>query len=275
MDDKLIVFKKRGILATGGDGPNSLGAGNFFIPEQVASDSGCINHRSILLYPIGLFFQSEKGLYRLNRALQVDYAGVKANSYFDGKTVNCASIIPTKNHARFYIQDGFCACYDYLLDSWSTIEDRYAIDTIYSAGKEYLTNGVKTFYESAFINNMPTVAKNVEIEFETSWLEVSTLQALQRIYRILILGHYYGASSVTMRTYRNYETTNYEQYSATTENDNGMFQFRFHVANQKGQTIKIWLKETSSGIEALSFSGMMLEVGLKKGTFKTKSSKQG
>ena len=76
MDDKLVIFSDRRIYFLQGDGPLDTGLqSDYGLPIRIATDVGCIDRRSIVLTPEGLFFQSNIGIYLLDRGLNLTYIG--------------------------------------------------------------------------------------------------------------------------------------------------------------------------------------------------------
>lgn len=62
MDGQIIAFTASSIYLVGGDGPNDQGAGQFLPPRMLIRGIGCIDYRSIVETPDGVFFLSELGL---------------------------------------------------------------------------------------------------------------------------------------------------------------------------------------------------------------------
>jgi hypothetical protein len=69
MDGALIVFSERAIYAQIGEGPTDQGQGNFGAPRCIVSGIGCRNERSVVMTPLGCFFESERGIELLPRGL--------------------------------------------------------------------------------------------------------------------------------------------------------------------------------------------------------------
>lgn len=67
LDGALIGFSSNGIYVVTGDGPNDQGVGSFTEPRRLPTDVGCIDYRSIVETPQGVFFQSKRGIYLLPR----------------------------------------------------------------------------------------------------------------------------------------------------------------------------------------------------------------
>jgi len=81
MDDKLIFFKANTKFFVYGDGPTPSGANNTFSDaDRVTSDGGCVNQRSIVSTPMGLMYQSLKGIYLLDRSMVDQSLGRKSRT---------------------------------------------------------------------------------------------------------------------------------------------------------------------------------------------------
>jgi hypothetical protein len=78
MQNELIVFTRSGVYALQGDGNDGLGEGANLQLSTLHEGTGCIEPRSIVLAPPGIFFQSEKGYYLLGRGKEQDYANAGA-----------------------------------------------------------------------------------------------------------------------------------------------------------------------------------------------------
>lgn len=69
MDGTLIVWAERAIYAAYGRGPDDRGANGSRTIRCVAPNIGCANERSVLVTPIGCFFESHRGIELLPRGL--------------------------------------------------------------------------------------------------------------------------------------------------------------------------------------------------------------
>lgn len=68
LDGTLYAFSRQNIYALPTDGgPSDQGAGQFASPRLIAAGTGCVNDRSAVATPIGVFYQSERGVELLPR----------------------------------------------------------------------------------------------------------------------------------------------------------------------------------------------------------------
>jgi hypothetical protein len=78
MLNELIVFTRDGVYAIQGQGNDGLGQGANLQLSTLHEGTGCIEPRSIVLAPPGIFFQTEKGYYLLGRGKEADFANAGA-----------------------------------------------------------------------------------------------------------------------------------------------------------------------------------------------------
>lgn len=69
MDGALVVFAERAIYAAFGQGPDDKGAGGSRSVRTIVTGLGCRNERSVLTTPLGVFFESHRGIELLPRGL--------------------------------------------------------------------------------------------------------------------------------------------------------------------------------------------------------------
>lgn len=75
--DKLLFFTMNKVYVTFGDGPSVAGTGSDLQePARVPSPVGCIDPRSIVQTPMGVFFQSSRGLELFDQAMNLKQIGL-------------------------------------------------------------------------------------------------------------------------------------------------------------------------------------------------------
>lgn len=68
LDGTLVIFGASGIsLLPIGAGPTDQGQNPYDAPASLPVDAGCVNHRSVLVTNLGVFYQSRKGIMLLPR----------------------------------------------------------------------------------------------------------------------------------------------------------------------------------------------------------------
>ncbi len=190
MDDKLIIGKQNAFLYINGTGPDNTGANSQYSqPIFITSTIGCSNQNSIVLMPQGLMFQSDKGIWLLDRGLQTSYIGAPVEDFVTGATVLSAVNIPETNQVRFTLDTGVTLMYDYFYSQWGTFYGVPAISScIYQEMHTFINDAGAVYQETPGI--YMDGSNPVLIEFKTGPLRLGELQGYQRAYFFYLLGTY-------------------------------------------------------------------------------------
>jgi hypothetical protein len=297
LDDKLIIFKKNAIYYLNGTGPDNTGANSQFSePSFITSTVGCDNPRSIVFMPNGLMFQSDKGIWLLDRGLSTTYIGAAVENYNDD-AVQSAVNVPGTNQVRFTLDSGITLMYDYFYNQWGTFINVPAISsTLYEGLHTYINTRGETYQETP---NLYLDGSNpVLIGFKTGWFNLAGLQGYQRAYFMYLLGVYKSPHRLQIQIGYDYKEgatqTSYIQpdnYSLDYGDDtlwggssawggnSQIEQWRVFFNQQKCESFQIKLKEIydpTVGAPAgagLTLSGITLIVGAKKGYTTLKQSR--
>jgi len=301
-DQKLIIFEPNQIFYITGNGPTATGAQNDFSPPQVVTgDVGCANTNSLVLMPLGLMFQSNKGIYLLDRSLQTVYIGAEVEAY-NGLTITSAELIQNENQIRYLTSDGRCLVYDYFYGKWATWTNHEGQGaTIWQGGGGdyvYLRSDGRIFQQSS--SSYKDDNDPVEMSLTTSWVKTGGIQGFQRIRRALILGDFKSTHTLQLECgfdYQEYfnelhkfsymtdlsiieygDSTPYGEegyFGTSTGVADGVYQFRAHMKKQKCQSVRFRISDTEEANpgQAYSISSLMLEVGIRSNTMKLPAQK--
>lgn len=187
MDDKLCIFKETAIYYINGIGPDNAGSNNGYSqPIFTTGTVGTTNPRSIVMTPMGLMFQSDKGIWLLDRNLQTSYIGAPVED-FNGATVTSAIAVPATNQVRFALDTGVTLMYDYFVKQWGTFEGIPSVAaTLYNTLHTIVNQYGQVSQETANTYLDGTVP--VLMSFSTSWLNVAGLRGYMRAYWVYLLG---------------------------------------------------------------------------------------
>ncbi len=190
MDDKLIIGKKNAFLYINGTGPDNTGANNQYSePIFITATVGCSNQKSFVLIPQGLMFQSDKGIWLLDRSLNTSYIGAPVEDFTIGATVLSAVNVPETNQVRFILDTGITLMYDYYYGQWGTFTGIPAISScIFQQMHSFINEFGEVYQESP--NYYQDGSNPVLISFKTGPLRLSDLQGYQRSYFFYLLGKY-------------------------------------------------------------------------------------
>ncbi len=272
--DKLFVFRENSTYWLAGDGANDLGEGATFTePELISQDIGCIEPASIITTPVGIFFKSAKGIYLIDGGLSLKYVGAPVEG-FNNEEIVSRSLVQQDNLVVFATNNRLL-CFDYEQQRWSvdTITGIKAISTFRNVPS--IIKDADTYIEGQlFIDSFnPAPADAIQLKLETGWMKLAGIQDFSRIYRLLILGRYFTAHTLTVRVYYDYDTSYVETFTIAPNPSQGIYQFKIHLAKQKCQSLKVEIFDTGSG-RSLDLIGMTLEVGMKQGTAKISTARQ-
>lgn len=288
MDDKLIIFKKDAIYYINGSGPDNTGANSQYSqPVFITSTVGCNNQQSAVLTPTGLMFQSDKGIWLLDRSLNSSYIGAPVNDFNDS-SVNSAVNVPGTNQIRFTLDTGETLMYDYYYQQWGTFIGVPAVSScLYQGLHTYINSYGLAFQETpgAYLDG----SNPVLLSFTTSWLNMAGLQGYERAFYFYLLGVYLSPHKLQMQIAYDYNSSPVQSDIITPVNFSSSVpspfgdtpapfgsmsnieQWKIHMKRQKCQSFQITLNEVfdpSLGTIAgagLTLSGINLVVGAKKG----------
>lgn len=302
MDDKLILFKENSVFYVTGQGPSPSGLNNDFTNAMlIAADAGCISPQSVVLTPMGLMFQSNKGIYLLSRSLETQYIGADVEAY-NSQSVTSAQLIPNTQQVRMTLSDRITLVYDYFYSRWATYTNYGAVSsTLWNNSFTFLRSSapaVSSEVSGSFVDN----GQHVKLKLTTNWLTFAGLQGFQRLYKALILGEYFGPHQLLVSLAYDFDSNIIQQdyinagnllnsgafgadtvYGASSVFGGAypLYQWRVFPARQKCDAIQITLEDVQvlsvqTGAvynEGLSLSSMALEVGVKKGLNKLPASR--
>ncbi len=296
MDDKLIVFKKDAIYYISGTGPDITGANNLFSePIFITSVVGCTNQQSIVNTPMGLIFQSDKGIWILYRSLETNYKGSPVDTIALSSNVLSSVLVPGTNQIRFTLDDGQTLMYDYFYNEWSTFNNIPGISSC-------IQNNLHTFLDSFGRVFQETPGKYLDgdapvlMHFTTGWLNLAGIASYQRIYEFALTGDYLSPHLLELQVAYDFgyptqqSTINPTNFTGVYGSDSlygqttpyggppTLEQWRVHTERQKCQTFQLTLNEVydpSFGVPAgagFTLSAITCEVGVKRATRPYKSS---
>lgn len=190
MDDKIIIGKQNALLYINGTGPDNTGANSQYSqPIFITATVGCSNQKSIVLIPQGLMFQSDKGIWLLDRSLNTSYIGAAVENFTLDATVLSAVNVPETNQVRFILDSGVTLMYDYFYGQWGTFIGVPAISScIFQKMHSFINEFGEVYQENP---GMYQDGSNpVLMSFATGPLRLGDLQGYQRAYFFYLLGDY-------------------------------------------------------------------------------------
>jgi hypothetical protein len=280
LDDKLIIFTTSAAYAVLGDGPDLLGNNPFLPPQLILSVATGVSSPLVGTIPEGLVVQTTQGIMLLDRALGFQYFGADVETY-GTNTIRDITLRPELQQLWILTDTGSdlgagatCLVWDFFYKQWSVLTSYGGQQACYYQGKyiRVLSSGV-SYQEQPGTYTDDGVAYSSVVE--TSWIKMAGLQGFQRLWRATLLGTYGSNFTLTWDAAYDYSGT-YAAGNTITFVGNGVFtagspfQIQRHLAQQKCEAIKFRL--TDSGIsgtgQGMALTGLELEFGIKRGTFK-------
>jgi hypothetical protein len=273
MNESLIIFKRTRIYVVTGQGPNNLGLGAFSLPQRVSSDVGCIDQRSIVQTPLGVMFQSERGLFLLDQRFQTEFFG---SGVEDVPGIVTGTVLQeSESRVIFLCSTGTTVVYDFRFDIWATFTDHLGRGIVRSRNLLYYlrTDGRNVYRENltSFLEGNAGYQLNVR----TGWYKLEGLQGFQRVRKLEAVGTFKTNHVLNIAVQYDYTPTETAYtYTADTAPTQVPYHFRLHLGRQKCDAIRFRfydspLSPAITSAQAYELNELALEVGIKRTLDKT------
>jgi len=298
LDSHLIIFKRDRIFYVDGDGPPDTGGEGFTDPQRISADLGCIEPRSVVTTPEGVFFQSSAGIYLLDRGLGLSYVSGPVEDTLAAYPVITSTVVhESQFHARFSCTNeagtsGVVLVLDYLTKQWSTFEIYESVAANTKAPIVSACNHDGT-YKWIAANGAAYAESDTEytddgqwvtLSLETSWLKMAGLQGWQRAWSMSVLGERFTPHDLVISVGNDYAAT-YHQTTTWSDEDieeMPLEQIRTAMVRQKCQAIRFKLADatpTGGGAvgtgRGLAFNGIAIEAAILNKTRRLPAAQRG
>lgn len=220
LDEKLVLFKPDGVFTLAGQLPNKQGVGSIPVPVQVSSDAGCIDPQSVVTFPQGVMFRSARGIYLLDRSLQVSFIGEPVARTVEASEKTVGPVLVTEqNHIRFDVNEdadggpGSVVAYDYLRGMWTQF--RYArqgetgaapsAQLVGADGRVYWVDGNGDLWRERQANYSDTGSGLFTYRVRSGWIKAAGAQGYFTASRAGVLGKYGIPHVLTVNVYADYD----------------------------------------------------------------------
>lgn len=266
IDDKLVIFKQTALFYITGTGPAPSGANNdFSYPQFIPSDSGVTEPDSVVSYPEGVFFKGLKGIYMLERSLNVSYIGAPVEAY-NQYTITSSKVDVNLQIVRFTLSNATSLAYDYYVKKWSIDLNISAVASTQAGNVYYYlqSNGVVQQQTPGTYSDNGSV---IPLSLTSGWLSFARIQGFQRVKNILLLGKLFSNCTVTASFAYDFNPTITQ--TTTIINSTGAldnWQWRVFLNRQKCEAIQLTITVTpTTPGQALALSNIGMEIGIKSG----------
>lgn len=271
LDDKLVIFKESSIYVTNGEGPNDTGGGEPFPdPQRVSADVGCSTPNSVVVTPLGLMFQSQRGIHLLGRDLQLSYIGAAVES-FNSEEILASALFP-KDGQVLFVTTNRIIVYDLANGQWSTWSITDGVDVAVSRGLLFLAKAAADASSNVvFQQNRSAWADHltpVTMSFTTPPLQFASMNGHQRVIWARFLGQYKSAHTLTASVWYDHAGGVAEDTAAYTPSQSADTpeEFRINFQRQRCSAVKVrFVESQESAGEGLNVSGLQFWVGVLPG----------
>lgn len=296
MDSTLVIFTDRGIYFLTGYGADSTGLGSSLQLQTISTGTGCIEPRSVVLTPIGVFFQSLKGLYLITRTGSLEYLdfGAAAEDVIArGGNLRSATLLEDRHEIRWCTNSSVAGgplvlLYDYQHDVWSTAPLSRGDDSLWmsSAASGTLWRGTSgdtlhvVLEQGAILLERPAsdptpyadaLNEPIYLDVTTERIQLDGIAGFQRIRWIGIVLDKPTASAVNVQLWYDVDGSVAELTETITFPSPAGSYLRIKPRNQKCTSFRLRIYETvgSPATENLQITGIHIEAGIKRGIRRT------
>ncbi len=309
LDTVLVVLGIDNIDVVQGDGPDDKGDANTWQIQPIQTDVGCVSPQSVVTSPMGVCFQSRRGIELLDRSLAVSWIGKPVQATLvQFPTITSGVLVAQQGELRWTCDNGLTGivlAYDYINKIWFTRRYTDASDTMAASIRfvdAALVNGVYTLLTAAGQVYRESMTSN--LDGGTTYVATDTLLApisaqpgrsgwsndnlaWQRAKDLTLMGTSVSLHDLTVSFAQDYagtfsQTHTFHANDANTPTAVGPLEkARVTIAVQKCQAVQIRIQDQAPTGGALGTgAGVILEslalrVGAKDGPAKTSAGQQG
>lgn len=296
MDGRILLFTTETAFVVLGDGPDLLGQNPYSEPERVISvDAGPLPGTPIVETPLGLMYQTDRGIMLLDRALNTELAGADVLEWTVGPwRVRSALLDSEREEVRFLADPGsdipgaqtgelvpgnggVALVFNYFYKQWAVWADYGGQSSCLYQGRYTMTRSDGLIWQEE-PGSFRDAGAYYDLSVETPWIKLSGLQGFQRLWYATLLGTYGSDFTLTWEVAYNYESTDPSTpvWEEVVTLDGvglftlgGQYQVRHHLG-KKCVAVKFRLSDgdVRGNGSGLALSDLTLEYGTKKGAFK-------
>jgi hypothetical protein len=241
--EQLFVFKSGKVYIVGGQGANTLGQGQTYLPRLIDGGVGCDNPQSVVVADDGVWFRSSSDRAGIHRTAggSAEYVGQGVHAQ-DGLTITSAVIVRSATEIRFYTETGTTLIWNWTTKLWSTntVQPCLSATTGYAeaAGVVYArASDGYVMAESTTRHQEGLVAYTGKIR--SPWYQAGGLAGWQRIRRLQGVGDGGSAHTATVRLYKDMATSPFQSAALTFNGSAQRWNWEMRPAQQKASATMI------------------------------------
>jgi hypothetical protein len=249
LDDHLVIFTETAVYHFVGEGPDNTGANNDYgLPQLVTTDVGCTYADSVVQTPVGLMFQSRKGVYLLDRSFSVKFLGAPVEDLLGSSVKPCGTLRRDSNEVVFMAGASGAVVYNYYFDQWYSwlLPGSYGYEA-FDVGSGFYFRGSSCVYreQDAGVLSYADDGVATTLSLTTGWLPFSGLQGFQKVRDALLLVKSMGADhTISVRVGYDYDEVTWT--TAAVFDSNQLFRTDVQTAAVNNLLDPAWVKATGA-----------------------------
>jgi hypothetical protein len=259
LDDKVVVFKEFCVMVIVGDGPSENLIGGWSSPAVIFQGMGCISARSITETPQGVFFQSQEGIYLVDKGMNVSFVG---RPLYKSEGTLISSAYNPVNNCVYFLSSTKLWAFFITTGSWYEWTVTNPVDILYESGVLYLITTTKILKQTA--GTWQDDASNYQQLIKLGQFQFAGIQGFQRVYKILATGRSLAdeAGTVTVKNYfdANTTATDTQTIAQTALVSGNKMSLEIRPSKQKCETMQIELSHTANN-SGITINAVTAEVG--------------
>lgn len=258
LDDKTLLFTQNEVYALYGDGPDNLGQGAFTV-QRLPHTVGCRDARSVVTTEYGVFFMSEKGIYVIDRGLNLQYVGAQVEDQ-NANTILAAFALDERHEVWFAYAAGVLV-FDTYHKQWFTRTGLTIADATMHQNKPVLSTGAALLTEGAVYTDS---GANYATVIETGWIAFGQFVGFQRLRKIILPVS--GRKGCVVEVWYDNDNSGAAAETFTiADAATDYFEIEMKPQVQKCESIKIRITHTSA-TSGQVLHGIVFEAGVKRGS---------
>lgn len=297
LGDKLIVWTASRVYYVTGDGPNDTGdpASGGFTTRLIATDTGCVDGRSVAVIPAGVMFMSSNGIRIVNGAPAVDDIGAPVQDETRGATVVRAVVDSARQRVKFLLDygtsEGKYVVFDWSMNAWTTEQPygrtlgdppvaaptRPACFTLWQGKWVQSTDYAGVMQEAAATEAGTDAGPYFPMILETPWIHLAGLGGHTRVWKTTVIGERFAPHTMRLDVFNDYsdaaavQSRTIDLGGASTVVGLPVVKVAISHKAQQVAAVKIRISDVENGAVTVSPSGydvaaVRLDVGVEQGS---------
>jgi hypothetical protein len=294
LGDKIAVFKQRQVYSIFGEPGAADGSGSTVQrPKLMVADIGCVNPLSVVeALPLGVLFQSQKGIALMSPSGQVEIVGAAAHDLLAGRTIVGSALVASEDEVRWALaasesSDTDVIVYNYRRQAWGRWS---GVGNIVAMHDYRGTCVIATDDQDVHLESEQWGEARHLMKVATPWIKLAGTQGYKRLYRLALLLRAYTTATGTTQglavdVYYDYrgDSTESHTWTGTTlhsigDGNGSAVQVSLDPLVSKCESFRIVLRETgvpapskgTYGARGFEFVGVDAVVGQKSGSYRHK-----